>query len=66
MGMDNFDALEKKLGQLDYYKPLFADAFGDNLRERREQVVLESVTLYFSLVSINSIVGLQLIMLLIL
>ena len=28
MGMDNFAALEKKLGTLDYYKPLFKNAFG--------------------------------------
>ncbi|HOY07046.1 MAG TPA: cytochrome c peroxidase [Saprospiraceae bacterium] len=36
MGMDNFDALEKKLSQLDYYKPLFQNAFGDEsiTRER--------------------------------
>jgi len=36
MGMDNFDALEKKLGQLDYYKPLFEKAYGDEsiTRER--------------------------------
>lgn len=30
MGMDNFEALEKKLGQLDYYRPLFENAFGDS------------------------------------
>ena len=29
MGMDNFDALERKLSQLEYYKPLFQNAFGD-------------------------------------
>jgi cytochrome c peroxidase len=29
MGMDNFEALVKKLGALDYYKPLFKNAFGD-------------------------------------
>lgn len=37
MGMDNFDALVKKLGALDYYKPLFKNAFGD------EQVTKERI-----------------------
>ncbi len=37
MGMDNFDALVKKLSALDYYKPLFKDAFGD------EQVTKERI-----------------------
>jgi cytochrome c peroxidase len=37
MGMDNFDALEKKLGQLDYYKALFNNAFGS------EQVTRERI-----------------------
>lgn len=29
MGMDNFDALVKKLNSVDYYPPLFKKAFGD-------------------------------------
>jgi cytochrome c peroxidase len=37
MGMDNFDALERKLGQLDYYEPLFANAFGDS-RVTKERI----------------------------
>lgn len=36
MGMDNFDALERKLATLPYYPPLFKNAFGDEqiTRER--------------------------------
>ncbi|MCC6281027.1 MAG: hypothetical protein IT262_10525 [Saprospiraceae bacterium] len=53
MGMDNFDALEKKLGQLDYYKPLFQNAFGDEnvTRERIAESISQFLT---SMVSVNS------------
>jgi cytochrome c peroxidase len=53
MGMDNFKALEKKLGTLDYYKPLFKDAFGtEAVTEAR---IAESLSQFLnSMVSGNS------------
>lgn len=53
MGMDNFDALEKKLGLLDYYKPLFQNAFGDEAvtRDRIAEAMSQFLT---SMVSGNS------------
>lgn len=53
MGMDNFDALEKKLGQLDYYKPLFADAFGDD-KVTRERIADAMSQFLNSMVTSNS------------
>jgi len=46
MGMDNFDALEKKLGQLDYYAPLFENAFGSSAvtRERIAEALSQFMT----------------------
>ncbi len=53
MGMDNFKALEKKLGTLDYYKPLFKDAFGTE--EVTEARIAESLSQFLnSMVSGNS------------
>ncbi len=53
MGMDNFDALEKKLGQLDYYKPLFQNAFG-NEKVTREGIAEAMSQFLTSMVSANS------------
>ncbi len=53
MGMDNFDALEKKLGLLDYYKPLFQNAFGDETITRDR--IAEAMSQFLnSMVSANS------------
>lgn len=53
MGMDNFDALEKKLGQLDYYKPLFQNAFGDE-KVTRERIAEAMSQFLNSVVTGNS------------
>jgi cytochrome c peroxidase len=46
MGMDNFDALEKKLGTLDYYQTLFENAFGDKqvTKERIAEAMSQFLT----------------------
>ncbi len=53
MGMDNFDALEKKLGQLDYYKPLFQNAFGDE-HVTRERIAEAMSQFLNSMITTNS------------
>lgn len=53
MGMDNFDALEKKLGQLDYYKPLFQNAFGDE-NVTRERIAEAMSQFLNSMITSNS------------
>lgn len=53
MGMDNFKALEKKLGSLDYYKPLFKNAFGSEAVT--EERIAEALSQFLnSMVSGNS------------
>lgn len=53
MGMDNFDALEKKLGNLDYYKPLFKNAFGDD-KVTRERIAEAMSQFLKSMVTANT------------
>ena len=53
MGMDNFAALEKKLGSLDYYRPLFKDAFGTE--QVTEERIAEALSQFLnSIVTGNS------------
>lgn len=50
MGLDNFEAMERKLSALDYYKQLFKEAFGDDqitrerIAESLSQFVLSMVS----------------------